>query len=132
MLVADNVEHWFTTIFVPETEKCCVDPDKPIVLVLDGHACDSHKTRKLERAAFDHNIIIAAVRTSSQCPFTFLSLFLVFPTIPFGFIYRVVCMLTFHLAVYKALYFAHVFPYLWNIYSYAGLAICFESPLRVV
>ena len=47
------------TVFVPEAEKCRVDPNKPIVLTLNGH--DSHKTRKLKRAAFDHNIIIIAL-----------------------------------------------------------------------
>ena len=55
----DIFEHWFMTVFVPEAKKCCVDPDKPIVLTLDGH--DSHETRKLKRAAFDHNIIIIAL-----------------------------------------------------------------------
>ena len=36
MLVAANVDHWFTTIFVPEAEMRRVDPEKPIVLKLDG------------------------------------------------------------------------------------------------
>ena len=36
------------------------------------------------------------VRTSLR-PFTFLSPLLVFPTVPFGFTYRVARMLTFHL-----------------------------------
>ena len=49
-------EHWFLSIFVPEAEKHCIDPDKPIVLTLDGH--DSHETWELIRAAFDHNVII--------------------------------------------------------------------------
>jgi hypothetical protein len=55
----DIFEHWFTTVFVPEAEKCHVDPDKPIVLTLDGH--DLHETRKLKRAAFDHNNNIIAL-----------------------------------------------------------------------
>ena len=49
-------EHWFLTIFVPQAEKHRVDPDKPIVLTLDGH--DTHETRQLIRAAYDHNVII--------------------------------------------------------------------------
>ena len=55
----DIFEHWFMTVFIPEAKKCCIDPDKSIVLTLDGH--DSHETRKLKRAAFDHNIIIIAL-----------------------------------------------------------------------
>ena len=47
------------TVFVPEAEKCRVDPDKPIMLTLDGH--NSHETRKLKHAAFNHDIIIIAL-----------------------------------------------------------------------
>ena len=49
-------KHWFLTTFVPEAEKHCVDPDKPIVLTLDSH--NSHETRKLICAAYDHNVIL--------------------------------------------------------------------------
>lgn len=55
----DIFEHWFMTVFVPEAEKCRVDPDKPIMLTLDGH--NSHETRKLKCAAFNHDIIIIAL-----------------------------------------------------------------------
>ncbi|KIK82445.1 hypothetical protein PAXRUDRAFT_153759 [Paxillus rubicundulus Ve08.2h10] len=58
----DIFEHWFTTVFVPEAEKCHVDPNKPIMLMLNGH--NSHERRELKskhcNGLWSHCIIIIA------------------------------------------------------------------------
>ncbi|KAG1727550.1 DDE superfamily endonuclease-domain-containing protein [Suillus paluster] len=51
-------DYWFRNHFVPTAEKHCVDPEKPIVLTVDGHS--SHEQRAIQRAAYDNGVIIHA------------------------------------------------------------------------
>lgn len=50
-------EQWFLKTFIPTAESCCVS-DKPIILNYNRHA--SHETPVMQRAAFEHNIILLA------------------------------------------------------------------------
>jgi hypothetical protein len=51
-------DYWFRNHFIPTAEKYRVDPEKPIVLTVDGHS--SHEQRAIQRAAYDNGVIIHA------------------------------------------------------------------------
>jgi len=51
-------DYWFRNHFIPTAEKYHVDPEKPIVFIVDGHS--SHKQRAIQRAAYDNGVIIHA------------------------------------------------------------------------
>ncbi|KAG2049639.1 hypothetical protein BDR06DRAFT_853898, partial [Suillus hirtellus] len=51
-------DYWFRNHFIPMAEKYHVDPEKPIVLIADGHSL--HEQRAIQMVAYNNSVIIYA------------------------------------------------------------------------